>query len=102
MLAEAARRMGIGADHLGRLVRERSKPAPQRRYSAALHAHYLTKHFVKDTKGRREAGRGNFPWHIADEHVERFERSRRLALSGRNDPRRGAQSIAEQLREVGL
>lgn len=81
-LKEAARLLGIAPATLRRYISDSRRPARLRRYPATLHEHYLTRHFVKDTKGRRTVTKGPYPWLIDERHVHQAVTARRSRLSG--------------------
>lgn len=102
-LREAAACMELKPSYLRRLVADRARPKDKRRYPDATHEHYLTRHFVKDTKGRTNVGRGNFPYEIADRYVEDFVRRRALRLAGGDGlRRRRSADLLKQLRDAAL
>jgi hypothetical protein len=86
-LPKAAAVMGISASYLRKLVADVRKTQSSRRYPEATHELYLSRHFVKDTKGRKNVKGGRFEWHIDDARVNRFRVERERRITGRSSRR---------------
>jgi hypothetical protein len=97
-LRDAAAVFGISPNYLAKVVRDALRPAKKRKrvYPAATHETYLSRHFVKDMKGRPEGTRGRLEWEIDDRLVFEWKRRRERRLHG-NTANRDLSEIRQKL-----
>ena len=100
-LVTAAIELEVSRGHLRHLIQDAQRSADQRKYAAWQHEYYMTEHFVRDTKGKKNVTRGNFPYHIEDWRVEEWKRRRTLRLVSATPARLRGDTYA-QLRALGI